>query len=48
MKLMKDYRDFCFICDVLLLASVFEKFRNRSLKTYGLCTSFYLSAPALS
>ena len=47
-KLMKDYRDFCFICDVLLLASVFEKFRNRSLKNYGLCTSFYLSAPALS
>ena len=35
-------------CDVLLLADVFEKFRNKSLKNYGLCPSRYLSAPALS
>ena len=33
-------------CDVLLLADVFEKFRNNSLKNYGLC--HYLSGPALS
>ena len=36
------------ICDALLLADVFEKFRNNSFKNYGLCPSHYLSAPALS
>ena len=35
-------------CDVLLLADVFEKFRNNSLKNYGLCPSHYLRAPGLS
>ena len=45
---MKDYYDFCLKCDVLLLADVFEKFRNNSLKNYGLCPSHYLSAPGLS
>ena len=35
-------------CGVLLLADVFEKFRNNSLKNYGLCPSHYLSAAALS
>ena len=34
--------------DVLLLVDAFEKFRNNSLKHYGLCPSHYLSAPALS
>ena len=34
--------------DVLFLADVTEKFRNSSLKNYGLCASHYLSAPALS
>ena len=32
----------------LLLADVFEKFRRSSLKNYGLCSSRYLSVPALS
>ena len=27
---------------------MFEKFRNNSLKNYGLCPSHYLSAPGLS
>ena len=27
---------------------MFEKFRNNSLKNYGLCSSDYLSAPGLS
>ena len=35
-------------CNVLLLADVFEKFINNSLKNYGLCRSHYLSAPRLS
>ena len=29
---MKNYHNFHLKCDVLLLASVFEKFRNSSLK----------------
>ena len=35
-------------CDVLLLADVFEQFRNNSLKNYGLRPSHYLSTPTLS
>ena len=45
---MKDYYDLYLKYDVLLLADVFEKFRDDSLKNYGFCTSYYLSAPALS
>ena len=48
MKAVKNYNDFYLKCDVLLLAGVFGKFRNKSLKNYGLCPSHYLSAPALS
>ena len=44
MKSTKDYHDLYLKCDVLLLADVFEKFRNNSLKNYGLCRSHYLSA----
>ena len=32
---------------LLLLADVFEKFRNSSLRNYGLCSHQYLSAIAL-
>ena len=45
---MKDYHDLYLKCNILLLADVFEKFRNNSLKNYGLCPSHDLSAPALS
>ena len=48
MKTMKDYHDFYLKCDVSLLASVFEKFRDRCLKSYGLCPSHYLRTPALN
>ena len=48
MKTMKDYHDLYLKCDVLLLADVFEKIRNNSLKNYGLYPSHYLSAPGLS
>ena len=47
MKTMKDYHDLYLKCDVLLLADVFEKFRNNSIKNYGLCPGHYLSAVAL-
>ena len=43
MKIMKDYDDLYLACDVLLLANVFEKFRNNSLKNYGLCPRHCLS-----
>ena len=42
MKTMKDYHDLYLKCDILLLADVFEKFRNNSLKNYGLCPRHYL------
>ena len=48
METMKDYHNLYLKCDVLVLADVFEKFRNNSLKNYGLCPSHYLSALAFS
>ena len=48
MKKKKNYHDLYLKCDVLLLADVFEKFRNNSLKNYGLCSSHYLSVKGLS
>ena len=48
MKAIKGYHDLYLKYDVLLLAVMFEKFRNNSLKNYGLCPSHYLSAPGLS
>ena len=47
-KRMIDYQDLYLKCDILLLAGVFEKFRNNSLRNYGLCPIHYLIAPALS
>ena len=44
--MMKDYNDLYLKWYVLLLADVFQKFRNNSLKKYGLCPSHYLSAPS--
>ena len=44
MKTIKDYHNLYFKCDVLLLADVFEKFKNRCLENYALCPSHYLSA----
>ena len=43
MRSMKDYPNLYLECDVLLSADAFEKFRNNSLKNYGLCPSHYLS-----
>ena len=48
MKTMKDYHDLYLKCDVLLLADVFEKFRNNSFRNYELRPSHYVSAPGLS
>ena len=48
MKTMKNFHDLYLKCDVLLLADVFEKFKNNSLNSYGLCPSYYLRASASS
>ena len=45
---MKDHHDLYLKFHVLLLANVFEKITNSSLKNYVLCRSHYLSAPVLS
>ena len=45
MKTMKDYHDLYLKCDTLILDDVLGKFRNNSLKNYGLLPSHYLSAP---
>ena len=40
-KTMKDYHHFYLKCDALLLADIFEKFGNTSLKNYQLCPSHF-------
>ena len=45
MKTMKGYHDLYLKCKALLLADVFQKFKNNSLKSYGLRRGYYLSAP---
>ena len=47
MKTMKDYHNLHLKCYVLLLADVFENFKNNSLKTYELCLSHNSSTPTL-
>ena len=42
-KTMKGYHGLYLKCDVLLLAGVFERYRNNSLKNHGLCPSHYLT-----
>ena len=47
METMKDYHNLYLKCDVLLLADVFEKFSDNSIKNYGLFPSHYLSTPVM-
>ena len=47
MKIIENYHNLYLKCDVLLLADIFEKFRNRCLENYGFRSSHYLSAPVL-
>ena len=48
MKYFKDYHELYNKADVLLLADVFENFRNISLKNYGLDPAHYYTAPGLT
>ena len=43
-----EYHDLYVQCDTLLLADVFEKFRDTCIEIYGLDPSHFLNAPGLS
>ena len=45
---MGDYHDLYVQTDKLLLADVFEKFRDKCIAIYGLDPSYSLSAPGLA
>ena len=48
MKTMRDYHDLYLKTDVLLLADVFEEFRNICLENYELDPAWYYTTPALA
>ena len=43
-----DYHDLYIQCDTLLLADVFEKFRDKSIEICGLDPSYFLPASELA
>ena len=48
MSSLREYHDFYLLCDVLLLADVFETFRDTCMKHYDLDPAHFYTAPGLS
>ena len=48
MKSMRDYRDLYLKTDLLLLADVFENFKDVCLENYGLDLAWYYTAPGFA
>ena len=48
MNNLGDYHDLYVQNDTLLLADIFENFRNMSLKTYGLDPAYFVSLPGFA
>ena len=48
LKSLNDYHDLYVQSDTLLLADVFENFRNKCIEIYELDSAHFLSAPGLS
>ena len=48
LKNLSDYHDLYVQCDTLLLADVFENFRNKCIEIYELDPAHFLSAPGLA
>ena len=48
LKNLGDYHDLYVQCDTLLLADVFEKFKNKYFEIYELDPTYFLSAPRLA
>ena len=47
-KSLGKYHDLCGQNDTLLLADVFENFRDMCIKVYGLAPNYFSSAPGLA
>ena len=47
-KTMRDYHDIYLKTDVLLLADIFQSFRENALDKYGLDPLWYYSTPGLA
>ena len=47
-KSLSEYHDLYVQCDTLLLADVFENFRDKCIEIYGLDPDNFLSAPGLT
>ena len=48
METMKDYHNLYNLSDVLLLADIFENFRNICMNHYRLDPAWYFSAPGIA
>ena len=47
LKILGDYHDLCVQSDTLLLADIFENFRNKCIEIYELDRAHFLCAPGL-